>query len=79
MKLYHNRPITIGDQSNFSLHESRQPKNPRLKRFEKMQKGKIKKKIKASYETYGSIEEIRKVRMESNIKKGWTKVSDTTA
>ena len=44
-----------------------------------MHKGKIKKKIKASYETYGSIEEIRKARMESNIKKGWTKVSDTTA
>jgi hypothetical protein len=74
-KLHHNRPITIGDQSIFNLHESSQPKNPHLKRFEKMHKSKIKKKIKASYQQYGSIEEIRKARMETNMKKGWTKAS----
>ncbi len=37
----------------------------------------LKKKIKETYAVYGSIEEIRRIRMENQLKKGWVKAPTT--
>jgi hypothetical protein len=74
-KLYHNRSITTGDRliNNVGL----EPENKWVKKAKRRQRRKLKKKIKETYAVYGSIEEIRRIRMENQLKKGWVKAPTT--
>jgi hypothetical protein len=79
MKLPHNRAITIGDKLLGGIPLGKQKSSKRKKKWERLNKMKHKRKIKEAYAEYGSLEEIRKARMEKYTeRKGWIKLPAST-
>jgi hypothetical protein len=73
MKLNHNRAITIADRMSFG---DKQQMTEHEKNNLELQKKAMAKKTKKNLQKYGSIEAIRKARMEKYLKSGWTKINE---